>query len=67
MNSLDWKEIEIISRGKRVKGRYSVNVAENFVTVAAWCGTKTARLGILPAERVAQMLLRDIVNQEQDK
>ena len=65
MNSLDWKEIEIVSRGKRVKGRYSVS-EDNFVTVAAWTGTKTARVGILPAERLAMMLLRDLANQKQD-
>jgi hypothetical protein len=59
MSSLDWKEIEITSRGKRVKGRYIVT-DDNFVTVAAWSGTKTARLGILPAERLAQMLLREL-------
>ena len=44
MNSLDWKEIEIVSRGKRLKGRY--NVSESLVTVAAWNGTNTAPLGI---------------------
>lgn len=59
MSSLDWKEIEITWRGERVKGRY--NVSDNLVTVAAWSGTKTARLGILPAERLAEMLLRELV------
>jgi hypothetical protein len=58
MNSLDWKEIEIKCRGKPVKGRY--NVSDDLVTVAAWNGTKTAQLGILPAERLAQMLLREL-------
>jgi len=58
MNSLDWKEIEIVSRGKRLKGRY--NVSEGLVTVAAWNGTNTAPLGILPAERLAKMLLREL-------
>ena len=52
MSSLDWKDIEIVSRGKRIKGRY--NVSEGLVTVAAWRGTNTAPLGILPAERLAQ-------------
>ena len=52
MSSLDWKEIEIVLRGKRVKGRYSVS--EGLVTVAAWSGTNTAPLGILPAERLAK-------------
>ena len=60
MSSLDWKEIEITSRGKRVKGRYIVT-DDSLVTVAAWSGTKTAQLGVLPAERLAQMLLRELV------
>ena len=60
MSSLDWKEIEITSRGKRVKGRYIVT-DDNLVTVAAWNGTKTAQLGVLPAERLAHMLLRELV------
>jgi hypothetical protein len=61
MNSLDWKEIEIKYRGKPVKGRY--NVSDDLVTVAAWSGTKTAKLGILPAERLAQMLLRELATE----
>ena len=65
MSSLDWKEIEITSRGKRVKGRYSV--ADDHVTVAAWNGTKTARLGVLPAERLAQMLLRELAAEGETK
>ena len=65
MNSLDWKEIEIRWRARPYKGRY--NVSEGQVTVAAWNGTKTARLGILPTERLAKMLLRDLVSQKQDQ
>ena len=65
MNSSDWKEIEIRSRGKRLKGRYSVS--DERVTVAAWNGTKTARLGILPAERLAQMLLRELAAEGETK
>ena len=65
MSSLDWKEIEIRSRGKRVKGRYSVS--DDLVTVAAWNGTKSARLGILPAERLAQMLLRELAAEGEQK
>jgi len=38
MNSLDWKEIAIASRGKRVKARYIVT-DDNLVTVVAWNGT----------------------------
>jgi hypothetical protein len=65
MDSLDWKDIEINLRGQLVKGRY--NVSDNLVTVAAWNGTKTARLGVLPAERLAKMLLRELASREQDK
>jgi hypothetical protein len=60
-----WKQIEIKSRGKVVKGRY--NVSDNVVTVAAWNGTRTAPLGILPAERLAKMLLRELVSQTKEK
>jgi hypothetical protein len=65
MSSLDWKDIEIRYRGTSVKGRYSVS--DNLVTVAAWSGTKTAQLGILPAERLAQMLLRELAAQGEIK
>jgi hypothetical protein len=65
MSELDWHEIEIVWRGKRVKGRY--NVADRFVTVAAWNGTRTAPLGVLPAERLAQMLLRELVSEAETK
>ena len=67
MNSLDWREIEINWRGKRIKGRYSVSASDNFITVAAWCGTKTARLGILPAERLAHLVLRDLAAENEAK
>ena len=62
---MTWTDIEIKYRGKPIKGRYSVT--DNLVTVAAWNGTKTARLGILPAERLAQMLLRQLADQEENK
>lgn len=61
MNSPDWKDVQIKYRGKPLKGRYYVS--DNVVTVAAWNGTKTARLGILPAERLAQMLLRQLADE----
>lgn len=61
MSSLDWKDIQIKYRGKPLKGRYYVS--DNVVTVAAWNGTKAARLGILPAERLAQMLLRQLADE----
>ena len=65
MSSLDWRDIEIVLRGKPVRGRY--NVSEGLVTVAAWSGTNTAPLGILPAERLAKMLLRELASREQEK
>ena len=65
MSDSDWKEVEITSRGKRAKGRYSVS--ENLVTVAAWNGTKSAQLGVLPAQRLAQMLLRELVAEQETK
>ena len=65
MSSLEWIDIEIVLRGKRVKGRY--NVSEGLVTVAAWSGTNTTPLGILPAERLAKMLLRELASREQEK
>ena len=64
MSSLDWLDIEIIWRGKRIKGVY--NVSEGLVTVAAWRGTHTAPLGILPAERLAKMLLRELASREHE-
>ena len=62
---LGWKDIEIKYRGKPVKGRY--NVSDNLVTVVAWSGTKTAPLGVLPAERLAKMLLRELADQGETK
>jgi len=62
---LGWKDIEIKYRGKPVKGRY--NASDNLVTVVAWSGTKTARLGVLPAERLAKMLLRELADQGETK
>ena len=51
--------------GQAHKRRY--NVSEGLVTVAAWRGTHTAPLGILPAERLAKMLLRELASWEQEK
>jgi hypothetical protein len=42
-------------------------VSDKLVTVAAWNGTKTGQLGILPAERLAQMLLRELAAQGEIK
>jgi hypothetical protein len=65
MPSEDWKEIEINYCGKRIRGRY--DVVGRQVTVVAWCGSKTAQLGILPAERLAKMLLRELAFVEDTK
>jgi len=64
MNSMDSMELEIMWRGKLVKGRY--NVSDDLVTVAAWNGTE-ARLGVLPAQRLAQMLLRELAAKGETK
>ena len=65
MATEDWKEIEIQVAGRLVKGKYSV--FDRHVTVAAWSGTKTARLGVLPAERLATMLLRELASEGDQK
>ena len=62
--SVEWKEVTIQRAGKTVLGKYYVSNGE--VTVAAWTGTKSARLGTLPPERLAQFLLRELVSQEKD-
>jgi hypothetical protein len=48
-----------------VKGRY--NAADNIITVVAWNGTKSAQLGILPAERLAKMILRELAAEQETK
>ena len=63
--SEEWKEVTIQRAGKSVKGRYCVTNGQ--VTVAAWSGTKTAQLGILPAERLAKMLLRELAFEADEK
>jgi hypothetical protein len=62
MSPEEWKETAIQVAGTPVKGRYCV--FDGQVTVAAWNGTKTAQLGILPAERLAKMLLRELASEE---
>jgi hypothetical protein len=51
MNSKNWKEIELNYCGTRVEGSYKVSDRSQ---------TKTAKLGILPAEMLAHMLLREM-------
>jgi hypothetical protein len=58
MNSENWKDIELNYCGTRVKGSYKVS--DRLVTVVYGRETKTARLGILPAEMLAHMLLREL-------
>jgi hypothetical protein len=58
LNSENWKEIELNYCGARVRGSYKVS--EKLVTIVYGSGIKTARLGILPAEMLAHMLLREM-------
>jgi hypothetical protein len=63
MSSENWKHLEIEYGGWRVNGTYEVS--DGKVTVTSWNGTKTAPLGILPAERVARMLLRELASEQE--
>jgi len=65
MTTEDWKEVAIHFAGGPVKGKYCV--FEGQVTVAAWNGTRTAQLGVLPAERLAKMLLRELAFEGNEK
>jgi hypothetical protein len=56
MNSEGWKEIELNYRGKRVSGSYKLS--GRVMTVVSGSETKTAQLGMLPADMLAHMLLR---------
>ena len=58
MSSENWKDIELNYCGKLVKGTYKVS--DRLVTVVFGNGTKIAQLGILPAEMLAHMLLREL-------
>jgi hypothetical protein len=58
MNSENWKEIELNYCGTKVKGIYKVS--DRLVTVVYGSRTKTAKLGIFPAEMLAHMLLREL-------
>ena len=58
MNSENWKEIELNFCGTQVKGSYKVS--DRLVTVVYGNRTKAAQLGILPAEMLAHMLLREL-------
>jgi hypothetical protein len=58
LNSENWKEIELNYCGTQVKGIYKVS--DRLMTVVYGSRTKTAKLGILPAEMVAHMVLREM-------
>jgi|SoimicMinimDraft_9_1059737.scaffolds.fasta_scaffold00399_2 hypothetical protein len=65
MSTEEWKETAIRVADRPVKGKYCV--FDGQVTAAAWNGTKTAQLGIPPAERLAKMLLRELASEEDKK
>jgi hypothetical protein len=58
MDSENWKEIELNYCGTRVQGSYKVS--DRLMTVVYGSRTKTAKLGALPAEMLAHMLLREM-------
>jgi hypothetical protein len=60
-----WKEITLNYLGKRVRGNYKV--VGRLVIVVSGADSKTANLGILPAERLAHMLLREMAFENQHK
>jgi hypothetical protein len=60
-----WKEITLNYLGKRVRGNYKV--VGRLVIVVSGADSKTANLGILPAERLAHMLLREMAFEKQHK
>jgi hypothetical protein len=58
MTSENWKEIELNYCGAQVKGIYKIS--DRPVTVVYGNRNKAAQLGILPAEMLAHMLLREL-------
>jgi hypothetical protein len=58
LNSENWKEIALNYCGTRVEGSYKIS--GKLVTVVYGSAIKTAQLGILPAEMLAHMLLREL-------
>jgi hypothetical protein len=58
LNSENWKEIELNYCGTQVKGTYKIS--DRLMTVVYGSRTKTAKLGILPADMLAHMLLREL-------
>jgi hypothetical protein len=65
-NNLEiWKDITLNYLGKRVRGNYKV--VGRVVFVVSGDNTKTGSLGILPAERLAHMLLREMAFEKRHK
>jgi hypothetical protein len=64
MNSENWKEIELNYCGAQVKGIYKIS--GKLVTVVYGSSIKTAQIGILPAEMLAHMLLRELEFQRRE-
>ena len=64
-NSNIWKEITLNYLSNRVRGSYKV--VGRLVIVVSGPDTKTATLGILPAERLAHMLLREMAFEKRHK
>jgi hypothetical protein len=65
INTGIWKEITLNYLGNRVRGSYKV--VGRLVIVVSGADRKTASLGILPAERLAQMLLREMAFEKRHK
>jgi hypothetical protein len=65
INPETWKEITLNYLGKRVRGNYKV--VGKLVIVLSGADSKTANLGILPAERLAHMLLREMAFEKRHK
>jgi hypothetical protein len=65
MNLNEWNEIVLNYLGQRVRGSYKV--VGTLIIVISGPETKTAALGVLPAERLAHMLLRKLAFEAQEK
>ena len=64
-NSNIWKEITLNYLGNRVRGSYKV--VGRLVVVVSGPDNKTANLGVLPAGRLAHMLLREMAFEKRHK
>jgi len=63
MSSLDWIDIEIVLRGKRVKGRYIRFRRPSYSCSMEWHSHSAARHFV----RLAKVLLRELASREQEK